>query len=377
MTWQAHFPIIAAAARGDWDAVATALTAPDFQSEAFLSFLATHDLGAYLRWRIERSQASDRLPAWLVMALLGFAANDRDRSGMLGDALHELHRTAATHDIDIILLKGFHFALHFYGDIGARRLRDLDILVRPEDLPRLRAAMRALGYDDDGRPRLPAMLTSRFVHAIGLRRADVAVDLHWCFRTRPAYDIDLTRIWAATRRFPISGDSYAVLSDEDSLLLLIVSLIADIELGKVRAKSLADLHTVVTCLEDDIDWPAFFEARRRENLLAVSVNMLAILLLVFACRDRCRRLAHAIDKHRDLIRVDDAPHALRLLAAPAHSAQNRLWFFRLYPGSTIRYLFWLAAGMLVKPDLGRHLQMSVGIAAGLLGRRPPPGATRE
>ena len=56
-------------------------------------------------------------------------------------------------EIDVLLLKGGALAATVYGSFDARLMRDIDLLVRPEEAGRVRTLMRSLGWADD--PELP------------------------------------------------------------------------------------------------------------------------------------------------------------------------------------------------------------------------------
>lgn len=367
--WQRYFPLIRAITRSDWHYTASQFNQADFQPDAFIDFLVFHDLWPYLYHTIKIQQAASHYPAWLVIQLLGLNQRERGRSRQWHDALLELARAAKTEGVEIITLKGYPLAMRFYGDSSARRARDLDILVRPDDFQPICRILKTLGYRTAHAPHEPRWLRQLFAHAVEMERDGYVIDLHFCIRNRPAYNIDMDRLWHAKRPFTLAVDSEIelfTLSDEDTLLLLIVSIISDLELGHIRGKSFLDLYTIVTDLEERIDWSDFLQARREENLLAISVNVLNFVPLLFESGDRLTNLSAAIESWRHLVQVDDYQHALGLIGAPELCTQNRLWFLRLYPGSRVRYLIWLAAGILVKPGLMRHLQKGVVLLFRLL-----------
>jgi hypothetical protein len=345
--------------RGHWQQVAATLDEPAFERDGFLAFLTFHDVGQYVYWRMKNAKATAYLPAWLVMHLVALDARRPDRSHCMREALKESVSAAEAQGIEPIHLKGFHLAFDFYGEADARRMRDIDLLVKADDFARMRRLLRQLGYRDRNRSFIPAALRTHFTHAIEMQRQDVVIDLHRSLRVRPAYRIDMNQVWKARRRWTIEGGRPAplsVLSDPDTLRLLLISIIQDIEIGKARAKSLVDLYSVVERLGANINWPRFLQAQVEANLLGIAVNALAILLMLCECGDRFPELRETIAQRRHLVKVRNRAHALDLVGSPKHTPRNREWYLDIYPGNKTAYLLWLVAGMMVKPGLLEHLK---------------------
>jgi hypothetical protein len=134
------------------------------------------------------------------------------------------------------------------------------------------------------------------------------------------------------------------------------------------AKSVVDLFSVVERLDADINWPQFLEARDAENLLEISVNALAVLLMLCECDDRLPELRDTIAKRQHLVKVRDRAHALSLVGSSKHTPQNRRWYLNVYPGNKTAYLLWLATGVAVKPGLLEHVKHALFFFPRLAGR---------
>ncbi len=358
-SWKAYLPILGAAARDDWDFVSATLKTPDFDRNGFIDFLAFHDAGQYFYWCMSSGKATASLPAWLAMHLIGLGARERERSTLMSRALQDILVAAEAQGIELILLKGVHLAVRFYGSPGARRLRDLDLLARPQDFETAQNLLGKLGYRHRDRVFGSSAAQTKFTHAVEMYREDIVVDLHQSLRNRPAYRIDMEKIWSRRKLCAIGGNykgSIPVLSDCDTLSLLLLSIVQDVEIGNLRAKTLLDLYLVIDRLGQDIDWQRFLEARAAENLLEVSLNALGLLLMLFECNDRFPTLSTAVEKQRHLIRIRDRTHAFNLARNLKHTPKNRLWYLSVYPGNRWRYLVWLTAGLAVKPHLLQHMQ---------------------
>jgi len=128
-------------------------------------------------------------------------------------------------NLPAIAFKGPVLAGALYGDLAMRDFADLDILVRPPDLPRIRAALTAEGY----RPRFldsPALESGFFQcseEAFVARDGIAVIDLHW--RIAPRY-FDFAAgggsVWERVQRMPLLDGSIATLAPADLMLFLCI-----------------------------------------------------------------------------------------------------------------------------------------------------------
>jgi hypothetical protein len=141
---------------------------------------------------------------------------------------HELARMMRVLDrqaLPVIALKGPTLAIALYGDIAMRDFADLDILVRPRDVSRVRAALIAEGY----RPRFldGRALESGFFQcseeAFVARDGIAVIDAHW--RIVPRYfdfaDAD-DSLWKRVLSAPLLDSSVITLAPPDLALFLCI-----------------------------------------------------------------------------------------------------------------------------------------------------------
>jgi len=134
--------------------------------------------------------------------------------------------------IPAVPFKGPALAELAYGSLAARLSGDLDLLVRPEDVARVAAALEARGYVEQTRWRTGEPLDAaedawyRHVQAeyVYLRPRDgMVVEPHWALTPYPlAVAFDLEGIWRRTRRFTLAGREVLGLSLEDLVVALCV-----------------------------------------------------------------------------------------------------------------------------------------------------------
>ncbi len=113
--------------------------------------------------------------------------------------------------MEYIALKGAYLAERVYPDIGLRRFSDIDLLVRPRDVPEAVRRLSALDYQPtDGAAVTTAQPpVSYFLNSIQLRGPahTPAVHLHWhlfnsILPRHPFAPPDIAPVWAAATRDP-------------------------------------------------------------------------------------------------------------------------------------------------------------------------------
>ena len=122
--------------------------------------------------------------------------------------------------------KGPALAQILYGDVTARQFSDLDILVRPEDVPKAKGVLDRLGYKPTVRLRVGSERDFiRSGYECPLEGADGAhlIELQWRIVPRLySIEFDLTSLLQRAGRTELAGRSYATLSWNDLFLVLCV-----------------------------------------------------------------------------------------------------------------------------------------------------------
>jgi hypothetical protein len=173
------------------------------------------------------SHAASGAVPWPADARAELDARARDithRNLQLTAELLALLRLCAEHDIPAVPLKGPVLAQQIYGSVALRRLGDLDLLVREEDLVRCMRLMEALGYQlAPGSGSAEDEFDRRSSHHVAVvdPRRGITVELHRCLlrpRARGRWDLEMIAPRLVQQRFmrwPVS-----VLPPEDLLVYL-------------------------------------------------------------------------------------------------------------------------------------------------------------
>jgi hypothetical protein len=166
--------------------------------------------------------AADLLPVSVQEQLRGGFLRNMRHSLVLTQELREILRLLEEHAVPAIAMKGPVLAHYVYGDVSLRMMRDLDLLVRNEDVTRARELLATRGYG------LLAPLTR--LQEKQLRRVDsnfvlvqqgsgVVLELHWTPEPHLPGGAE-QQIWDRSACYFLAGTDMRTLVGEDLLVLL-------------------------------------------------------------------------------------------------------------------------------------------------------------
>lgn len=292
--------------RGEHEAAAAALRRPGFAVEAFGAFAERHRV-AGLFWTLAAGSPLEEVvpPAlrerWRAYYLRQWAKNER--------LVREAERLAAGLAAAAprhLFMKGPFFAERFYGDIDRRAISDLDVLVADTgELRAVDALLRGAGYRRTslGGPR--SVVARRFAHHFTYRRDDLAVEVHWAFQQHFTFAIDYDAVRRARRAATLHGRHYAVTSDEDELVLQLLAVVTDAQVGTFRMKTLVDVYMVLRAIAAETAWDAFLDRRTRQGLGRIASSVLATTLDLLDCALEFPSLTAALARRPEARRIRD------------------------------------------------------------------------
>src|SRR3989449_7056837 len=168
------------------------------------------------------SASPENIPAPVLAALSdGFQVGTRQSLRLVGEMLRLLGRFAERRVV-AVPYKGPPLAARCYGALPLRPFRDLDFLVRPQNLAPARQVLAADGYapSPPRTPRQEAAIHTTWREDAFWRDADV-VELHWAFAPREfPLPLKVEDVWARLEPLPIGGTLVSTMSAEHLLLVL-------------------------------------------------------------------------------------------------------------------------------------------------------------
>lgn len=179
-----------------------------------------------------------------------------------------------------VILKGSSLSLDLFGDPHCRTSADIDLLVRPEDVPAADAALNAAGYRRDN--DRPLSFWMRRLHHAVYEHPDsrLPVEIHWNFSIPGFFNLDPAAIWDAVTLEGLRGR----LEPAMTLTLLLMHH---------HLHGCADLRALV-----DLVW-AFERFREQRDSAALPEHLASTGLLVVAriAQRQAERLWGAQDWH--------------------------------------------------------------------------------
>ena len=168
-------------------------------------------------------------------------------------------------NIPVMLLKGLWLAEAVYHDLKARATGDIDLLLRPEDMPRFTKLVRERGFDVPMNSAnicdlAPAGNEFPLIHPT--RKS--LFDLHWALTRSPIEKpVDEKRFWQRSEIYTIAGRPCLTPCLEDHLLYLCFHAADHHRFNYVGPRALLDIARLIDKPPRPIDWNDL-AARTRE-----------------------------------------------------------------------------------------------------------------
>jgi hypothetical protein len=165
-----------------------------------------HGLTPLLHRRVREVQALLNIPHSVQEVLTGSASRVAARTLLLAEELVALLRAFASTGVRCAPLRGLALAEQLYGDITARPMGDIDLLVHPSDVMKAADVLRSLGFSEfEHRPGFARTFSYTLVF-LKDRHGWVIVEPHWTIAYPPfANQIDMTAVWDQCVRTRVLG----------------------------------------------------------------------------------------------------------------------------------------------------------------------------
>lgn len=178
--------------------------------------------------------------------------------------------------VEMLPYKGVALAETVYGDIALRQAGDIDLLIRPKDLSRVRDALRELGYAPHmllSEQQERAYLKSGYECAFGGDAGKNLLEVQWAIQPRfYAVDFDIDAIFQRAATVTVAGRSMKAPTAED--LFLVLSLHAAKHVW-ARLIWLADLARIAS--RPSLDWS--FIASQANNMGVSRIVCVGLILM--------------------------------------------------------------------------------------------------
>lgn len=281
MTTPAVHPFLMGILRGSDPGTLPWLALEDRDWEEIISDAAAHGLTPLLyRW-LKASDIGRRLPARLTDTLEGQFFALAAWNMMLASELGSILRAFEVRGLPCAPLRGLALAERLHGDILARPMGDVDLLVRKEDIPAVTAILRALGFREiDRRPGF-ARAFSYTLEFFKERQGWVMIEPHWTLAYPPFVDrIDMDDVWERCVRGRVVGVETWLLGREELLLHLCLHLAH--RDGTAPLLWFYEVDRLLRQEGEAFDWSRFLSVAQAAGLEFLLSGVLGKVKLLFA-----------------------------------------------------------------------------------------------
>jgi Uncharacterised nucleotidyltransferase len=240
-----------------------------------------------------------QVPAPVAEALRGAAAVVERANRQRVVRACELFAELRAAEIEVCVLKGVLFAETIYRDPLYKRMNDVDLLVRRDDLARLPGVYRRLGYFPiaervGDRPELNQKVSHHlppYVH----RELDCVLGTQWGLKSPLAgLKIDYDAIWSRSEPYSYRGLPVRKLSSRDNLFHVCVHL----GLFKSGLRDLMDIANLIRSASEPIDWQGFVADVRRARAQSHAVHALSLVQCIDPRPETAQALATLVPEAR-------------------------------------------------------------------------------
>jgi hypothetical protein len=222
----------------------------------------------------------DAVPASVRLELEGFCKSNAQKNLLLAAELLRLLRSFNENEVPVVAFKGPLLAEAVYGDLFLREFRDLDLLIRVQDLTKAEDTLLANGYTAQfpDRDYRTAFLSYFGQYAFRRGQSDLWVDLHWQFSgDGVVFPLRAAEVWPRLIEETIAGRTVPSLARDDQALFLAAHGTKE---GWRNLLWLCDFAEFLRRYQD-LDWIALLERAARSHSsrqLLLAVDLAATML---------------------------------------------------------------------------------------------------
>ena len=131
------------------------------------------------------------------------------------------------------------------------------------------------------------------------------------------------------------------MSAEYSLVINILVIFIDVELGTIRLKSLLNVYMMLDVIDASMDWEVFFDKHANDNISEIVQNVIDFALDSLRCRSRFPGIVLYIEKNLRFICLSNPTDKYRLQKKRSRFAlRNWLWAHALYQAPVLQTYQW-------------------------------------
>jgi hypothetical protein len=223
-----------------------AILAQGVDFREFEKKVAHNDIAPMIWRHAHNLELLSRFPSETTAHLKNRHAEITTKNLLRREKSSELFQAFREHGIEVIVLKGVLFAETLYGDVGYKKMNDLDILIRHRDLPVIKQVYRDLDivplalFESGDETESPTK--SYHLPAYVSKDLSLVIGTHWNLCSpKTGFTIAPEPLWDNSVSTTIAGQPVRALAATDALLHLVVHF----HYYKTGLKELADFVNLI------------------------------------------------------------------------------------------------------------------------------------
>jgi len=271
---------------GEKTSVVNAIALLPLNWDELLNTAASQQIAPMVYKRLKEIPEKARVPQEIMGKLKTAYHGNIARNMYLYSELVPILRLCKEQEVDVMLLKGAALAGTVYGDIGLRKMGDIDLLVRPESLPVVKEVMSGLGYAFISTARSEEWYKQNHFHLPPYvhKEKPVVIEIHWHV-CQDYIGIDVKNWWKRAGIQERGGVPVFVPSPEDMVLHLCLSMFHG-NYKSATLRGLCDIHETLRHFSNQINWELFCETVERSEISRPVYSLLYLVWKYFDNREQ-------------------------------------------------------------------------------------------
>lgn len=230
-----------------------------------------HGISPLLYWNLSKIDNGKDAPEEVMAKLRKLYYGNTARNMYLYDELSKVLNAFKDAEIDVIVLKGAFLAETVYKNIGLRPMGDVDLLIKKEDLQKVKKKLIQLRYHTLVYPtKWHEQWQNEWAEEIQYTNQDknVRIDVHW--NVQPPvipFQIDINKSWEDARPVKVANVEALMLAPGDLLQHLCLHLDKHLNnSGAIPFRWYCDIAEVIRHYEKKINWKYLVQSTKNYGI---------------------------------------------------------------------------------------------------------------
>ena len=229
-----------------------------------------HKISPLLYWNLSKIDNGKDVPEEVMAKLRKIYYESVARNRFLYDELSKVLKAFKDAGIDVIVLKGAFLAETIYKNISLRPMGDIDLLIKKEDLHKVKKELSQLMYHAPIYPtKWHEQWQNEWAEEIHFTNQDknIMIDVHWDIQPPSTpFQIDINKFWENAQPVKIAGVETLMFAPEDLLQNLCLHLDKELNKGISLLRWYCDIAEVIRHYEEKINWKYLVQSSKNYGI---------------------------------------------------------------------------------------------------------------